>query len=78
MVDICTLLEPSTTRNQREQRRMSELKVVSMVCINGKWMRQEEVDPALFKKLLGEKLDYGMGNAGFVRVDEKGVKNHEI
>ena len=49
---------------------MKKLKIVSMVRINGKWMRQEEVDPVLFKKLLGEKLDYVMGNQGFVRKDK--------
>ena len=41
-----------------------------MVRIDGQWMRQEEVDPILFKKLLGEKLDYVMGNQGFVRKDK--------
>lgn len=46
---------------------MKEIKIVSMVCINGKWMRQEEVDQALFQKLLGEKLDFAMGNQGFTR-----------
>lgn len=46
---------------------MSKINIVSMVCIGGKWMRQEEVDPILFKKLLGEKLDFAMGNQGFVR-----------
>ena len=49
---------------------MSELKIVSMVCINGEWMRQDEVDKDLFKKLLGEKLDFVMGNQGFVRKDK--------
>lgn len=49
---------------------MSELKIVSMVRINGKWMRQEEVDKELFQKLLGEKLDFAMGNQGFKRVKE--------
>lgn len=49
---------------------MSKINIVSMVRINGQWMRQEEVDPVLFKKLLGEKLDYVMSNQGFVRKDK--------
>jgi hypothetical protein len=49
---------------------MSKINIVSMVRIDGQWMRQEEVDPVLFKKLLGEKLDYVMGNQGFVRKDK--------
>ena len=46
-----------------------------MVCINGKWMRQDEVDKDLFKKLLGEKLDFAMGNQGFKRVKKEQKPN---
>lgn len=49
---------------------MKKLKIVSMVTINGKKMRQEDVDPELFRKLLGEKIDSAMGNIGFVREKE--------
>lgn len=44
---------------------MNKLKIVSMVTINGKKMRQEDVDPELFRKLLEEKFDSVMGNLGF-------------
>ena len=54
---------------------MNELKIVSMVCINGEWMRQEEVDKELFQKLLGEKLDFAMGNQGFKRVKKEQKPN---
>lgn len=49
---------------------MSKIEVVSMVRINGQWMNQNEVDPKLFNRLLGEKLDYVMGNQGFIRKDK--------
>lgn len=49
---------------------MSELKIVSMVRINGQLMKQEDVDPEVFRKLLEEKIDFAMGNIGFARVKE--------
>ena len=36
-----------------------------MVRINGQLMKQEDVDPELFRKLLEEKIDFAMGNIGF-------------
>ena len=46
---------------------LGEIKIVNMVCINGQWMRQEEVEPELFRRLLAEKVDFAMRNAGFIR-----------
>lgn len=46
---------------------MSKLKIVSMVRIDGKLKKQEEIDPALFRKLVEEKIDFAMSNIGFKR-----------
>lgn len=46
---------------------MGEIKIVNMCCINGQWMRQDEVEPEVFRKLLSEKVDEAMRNAGFIR-----------
>ena len=44
---------------------MKKLEIVSMVRINGQLMKQEDVYPELFRKLLEEKIDFAMGNIGF-------------
>lgn len=46
---------------------MQKIKIVSMVTINGQRMKQEDVDPELFRRLLEEKIDFAMGNIGFKR-----------
>lgn len=46
---------------------LKKLKIVSMVRINGQLMRQEDVDPEVFEKLLEEKIDFAMKNIGFER-----------
>ena len=52
---------------------MKKLKIISMVRINGELFRQEDVEPELFRKLLEQKIDFAMGNVGFVR--DKGANN---
>lgn len=42
-----------------------KLKIVSMVRINGQEVKQEDLDPEVFHKLLEEKIDFAMKNAGF-------------
>lgn len=46
---------------------LKKLKVVSMVIIDGQPMKQEEVSRELFRKLLETKIDYAMGNQGFIK-----------
>lgn len=50
-----------------EVMKMQKIKIVSMVTINGQRMKQEDVDPELFRRLLEEKIDFAMGNIGFKR-----------
>lgn len=42
-----------------------KLKIVSMVRINGQEVKQEDLDPEVFHKLLEEKIDFAMKNVGF-------------
>ena len=46
---------------------LEKLKIVSMVTINGQRMRQEDMDPEVFKRLVEEKIEFAMGNIGFKR-----------
>lgn len=49
---------------------MSELKVVSEIRINGKWMSEDEIDPMILQRILNERIDYAMRNQGFIRKDK--------
>lgn len=44
---------------------MKDLEIVSMVKINGEWVRQEEIPPEEFRQLLEKKLDQVMDGLGF-------------
>ena len=43
------------------------LKTVNEICINGKWVREEELDPKFVKKVILNHIDYGMTTHNFVR-----------
>lgn len=45
-----------------------KLEIVSMVRINGEYIRQEEIPAEEFRKLLEQKLDESMGDIGFERI----------
>ncbi len=47
---------------------MKKLEIVSMVRINGKWYRQEEIPTDEFKRLLEDKITESMENIGFRKV----------
>lgn len=47
---------------------MKELEIVSMIKVNGVWVRQEEIPQEEFCKLLEKKLDQVMDGIGFDRV----------
>lgn len=44
---------------------MKKLEIVSMVRINGKWYRQEEIPTDEFRRLLEDKITKSMENIGF-------------
>lgn len=48
---------------------MKKLEIVSMVRIEGKWYRQEEIPVDEFKKLLEAKITESMENIGFIKVE---------
>ncbi|WP_333813582.1 hypothetical protein [Muricomes intestini] len=48
---------------------MKELKIVSMVKINGTWINQDDVPPEEFRELLEKKLEETMNNIGFDRIN---------
>ena len=45
---------------------MKKLEIVSMVRIEGKWYRQEEIPVDEFRRLLEAKITESMENIGFV------------
>lgn len=47
---------------------MQKLEIVSMVKVNGVWVRQEEIPKEELCKLLEKKLDQAMEGIGFKRV----------
>ncbi len=47
---------------------MKKLEIVSMVRINGKWYRQEEIPTDEFRRLLEDKITKSMENIGFRKV----------
>lgn len=47
---------------------MQKFEVVSMIKINGKWVRQEEIPKEELRKLLEKKFDEAMKGIGFERV----------
>lgn len=47
---------------------MQKLKIVSMVKINGVWIKQEEIPQDEFRKLLEAKVNSTMRNIGFERI----------
>lgn len=47
---------------------MKKLEVVSMIKINGVWVRQEEIPREELCKLLEKKFDQAMKGIGFERV----------
>lgn len=47
---------------------MQELEIVSMIKVNGVWVRQEEIPREELCKLLEKKLDQAMKGIGFERV----------
>jgi len=48
---------------------VKELKIVSMVKINGTWINQDDVPPEEFRELLEKKLEETMNNIGFDRIN---------
>ena len=44
-----------------------KLKIVSLVRVNGKIYRQEELDPDEFRRMVDEKVDEVMRSMGFTR-----------
>jgi len=49
---------------------MNELKTVNEIRINGKWIREEELDPAFVQRVINDRIDFAMTNQGFVRKDK--------
>lgn len=47
---------------------MDKLKIVAMVKINGQWVRQEDVPPEEFRKIVEKTMDRAMDSIGFDRV----------
>lgn len=47
---------------------MKELKIVSMVKVNGTWVNQEDIPAEEFKEMLEKKLNETMQNIGFERI----------
>lgn len=54
---------------------MGKLKTVNEIRINGEWVREDKLDPKFVKDVIHDCIDFGMRNAGFVRVDKKGIDN---
>lgn len=48
---------------------MQKLEIVSMIKVNGVWVRQEEIPKEELCKLLEKKLDQAMEGIGFKRVE---------
>lgn len=48
---------------------MKKLEIVSMVRIEGKWYRQEEIPVDEFRRLLEAKITESMKNIGFVKIE---------
>lgn len=46
---------------------MQKLEIVSMIKINGVWVRQEEIPREELRKLLEKKFDQAMKGIGFER-----------
>lgn len=46
---------------------MKGIEVVSMIKINGSWMKQEDLSKEEFSEILEKKLDETMKNIGFER-----------
>ena len=47
---------------------MSKINIISKIIINGNPVLQEDIPPEEFKKILEEKIDEVMDNAGFDRI----------
>lgn len=47
---------------------MRDLEIVSMIKVNGVWVKQEEIPKEELRKLLEEKFDKVMKGIGFDRV----------
>lgn len=56
--------------NLREVVYMSKLKTVNEIRVNGKWIREEELDPAFVQRVINDRIDFAMTNQGFVRKDK--------
>ena len=54
---------------------MSKLKCVTEICIEGKWVREDKLDPIFVKDVIYNCIDVGMRNANFVKVGKKGAVN---
>ena len=54
---------------------MGKLKTVNEIRINGEWVREDKLDPKFVREVIYNCIDFGMKNAGFVRVDKKGAVN---
>lgn len=52
---------------------MRKLKCVTEICIEGKWVREDKLDPEFVKRVIYDRMDVGMRNANFVKVDKKGA-----
>lgn len=46
---------------------MQKLEIVSMIKVDGTWIRQEDILPEDFRKLLEMKMDESMKSIGFER-----------
>lgn len=46
---------------------MQKLEIVSMIKVDGAWIRQEDILPEDFRKLLEMKMDESMKSIGFER-----------
>lgn len=47
---------------------MQKLEIVSMIKVNGVWVRQEEIPKEELSKLLEKKFDQVMNEMGFKRI----------
>ena len=49
---------------------MSKLKTVNEIKINGKWVREDKLDPKFVRDVIYDCIDFGMRNQNFVRIDK--------
>lgn len=49
---------------------MAKLKTVNEIKINGKWVREDKLDPKFVRDVIYDCIDFGMRNQNFVKRDK--------